>query len=119
MLHHVALEVAPGELERSLEFWRFLGFEETEPPESLRERARWVERDGTQIHLLFAEEPTVPPAGHPAVVAPDFDGTVARLRAAGYEVEARPAHWGAARARATAPGGHRVELMAAPPPRSR
>ena len=31
------------------------------------------------------------------------------------EVDERPRHWGAARCFVRAPGGHRVELMAAPP----
>jgi hypothetical protein len=37
------------------------------------------------------------------------------LRAGGHEVEPRAEHWGAPRAFTRAPGGHRVELMAAPP----
>jgi hypothetical protein len=49
------------------------------------------------------------------VVAPDFDQTVARLRERGFEVESKREHWGRPRALAIAPGGHRVELMAAPP----
>jgi hypothetical protein len=42
-----------------------------------------------------------------------------RLADAGFEVEDHRQLWGADRAFAIAPGGHRVELMAAPPPRSR
>jgi hypothetical protein len=40
---------------------------------------------------------------------------VTRLEAAGFPVEPRPRHWGAARAFVRSPGGHRVEIMAAPP----
>jgi hypothetical protein len=57
----------------------------------------------------------VPPAGHVAVVAPGYEATITALRAAGHEVADRARHWGAPRAFATAPGGHRVEVMAAPP----
>ena len=32
-----------------------------------------------------------------------------------HEVDERDRHWGAARCFVRAPGGHRVELMAAPP----
>lgn len=42
-------------------------------------------------------------------------GAVERLREHGFEVVAGREHWGAVRAKAVAPGGHRVELMAAPP----
>jgi hypothetical protein len=37
------------------------------------------------------------------------------LRDAGFEVTAGREHWGAPRAKAAAPAGHLVELMAAPP----
>jgi len=116
MLHHVGVEVAPMDLERSIEFWQALGFTPVEPPPTLAEFT-WLEREGTQVHLMPTESPTVPPRGHLAIVAADFDDTVAGLRQRGFEVERRREHWGQARARAIAPGGHRVELMAAPPKR--
>jgi hypothetical protein len=50
------------------------------------------------------------------VVVDDFDATVASVRDAGFEVEDGRELWGASRAFALAPGGHRVELMASPPP---
>jgi Glyoxalase/Bleomycin resistance protein/Dioxygenase superfamily len=111
----VTLEVARGDVERSLEFWELLGFAPVEPPAALAETFAWVEREGTQIHLERNESPTVPPHGHPAVVVPDFDEAVKRLRQAGFEVTPGREHWGAPRAKAIAPGGHTVELMAAPP----
>ncbi len=126
MIHHVAIEVAPDDLSRSVEFWQLLGFTRVEPPPSLA-RFTWLERGGTQIHLLPTESPTVPPSAHVAVVAPaasdggrhsDFDGVVQRLAAAGFEVERRGEHWGSPRAKAVAPGGHQVELMESPPRRS-
>jgi catechol 2,3-dioxygenase-like lactoylglutathione lyase family enzyme len=119
VLNHVTLEIRHAELERSLAFWDLLGFERVTPPPTLRDRATWVERSGTQVHLLFVEDPVVPPAGHVAVVVEDFEDAIAALRRAGHEVEERPRHWGARRAFAVAPGGHRVELMASPPPASR
>jgi catechol 2,3-dioxygenase-like lactoylglutathione lyase family enzyme len=116
MLQHVSLEVPPAEVERMIEFWRLLGFKQTEPPEPIAEFVSWLGRGGTQIHLLHAEEATAPPLGHAAVVAEDFDAAVARLRDAGFEAEETRELWGARRAFAIAPAGHRVELMAAPPP---
>jgi hypothetical protein len=116
VLQHVTIEMRFEEVEAGATFWGLLGFREVEPPESLRERARWVERAGTQIHLLYAERPVVPPVGHAAVVVEDFEAALTALTQAGHEIEERPPHWGSRRAVAIAPGGHRVELMAAPPP---
>jgi catechol 2,3-dioxygenase-like lactoylglutathione lyase family enzyme len=116
MIQHIGVEVPPADVERSVRFWELLGFERVEPPSSLAEFT-WLERGGTQIHLMPTAEPTVPPRGHVAVVAPDLEAAVATLAEAGFEVERRGEHWGAARAKATAPGGHVVELMAAPPNR--
>jgi catechol 2,3-dioxygenase-like lactoylglutathione lyase family enzyme len=118
VLQHVGIEVAPADLERSVEFWRLLGFERAEPPPSLAEGFTWLEKGRVQIHLMHTDSPTVPSRGHVAVVAPDFVATVERLRKHGFEIEARREHWGAPRALAFAPGGHRVELMAAPPQRA-
>jgi len=116
MLHHVGIEVAPAEIERSVELWRLLGFAQVEPPASLSEFT-WLEREGTQVHLMPTESPTVPPRGHTAVVVADFDDTFAALAEHGFEVERRREHWGAPRAVVIAASGHRVELMAHPPQR--
>jgi catechol 2,3-dioxygenase-like lactoylglutathione lyase family enzyme len=114
MLHHVGIEVTPAEIERSVELWQLLGFELVEPPASLSEFT-WLEREGTQVHLMPTESPTVPPRGHTAVVVADFERAFAALGERGFEIERRREHWGAPRALVIAPGGHRVELMAARP----
>jgi hypothetical protein len=114
MLHHVGIEIAPAEIARAAELFELLGFERVEPPPALAEFT-WLERDGTQVHLMPEEQPSVPAHGHLAVIAPEFETTVARLREHGFDVEPRGEHWGAPRAHTIAPGGHRVELMAAPP----
>jgi catechol 2,3-dioxygenase-like lactoylglutathione lyase family enzyme len=116
MLHHVGIEVAPAEIERTVELWQLLGFELVEPPASLSEFT-WLEREGTQVHLMPTESPTVPTRGHTAVVVADFEGTLATLAENGFEVERRREHWGAPRAAVIAPAGHRIELMAHPPKR--
>ena len=117
MLQHVTLELRREDWPAAKRFWSTVGFEEVDPPGVLGERSAWVERDGTQIHLQWHDEPVVPPDAHPAVVVEDWEGVVARLRDEGIEIDERPRHWGAARCFVRAPGGHRVELMAAPPPR--
>jgi catechol 2,3-dioxygenase-like lactoylglutathione lyase family enzyme len=115
VLQHVAHETRRGDVEAVLAFWALLGFEPVEPPPTLRGRTVWVERGATQIHLLLTDEPVVPPSGHAAVVAPDYEGALAALLAAGHPVERRAEHWGAPRAFVTDPSGHRIEVMAAPP----
>ncbi|HMJ74239.1 MAG TPA: VOC family protein [Solirubrobacterales bacterium] len=116
MLQHVTLEVAPEDVEPSVAFWTLLGFRRVDPPPALATTFTWLEHNGTQIHLERNESPTVPQRGHTAVIVEDFEQTVERLRGHGFEVTPGREHWGAARAKALAPGGHRVELMAFPPP---
>lgn len=118
MLQHASLEVPAPEADASIEFWRLLGFEEIEAPIEIADYVRWVERAGTHIHLILTDPgaATVPAIGHCAVVVEDFDATLERLRAAGHEVTEARELWGAPRAFALAPGGHRVELMDSPPP---
>ncbi len=115
MIQHVALETREEDAEDEVRFWALLGFAEVEPPAALRQRSRWVERAGTQVHLLFAETPVVPPGGHVAVVAEDHAATLDRLRDAGFAPAPRAEHWGAPRAFVRSPAGHRVEVMARPP----
>jgi catechol 2,3-dioxygenase-like lactoylglutathione lyase family enzyme len=115
MLHHVGIEIAPADVDRAVEFFTLLGFERVEPPPTLASGFTWLERDGTQIHLMHEEHPVAPERGHLAVVVPDFEAALARLREHGFETRPGREHWGAPRAHAVAPGGHRVELMAAPP----
>jgi hypothetical protein len=114
VLHHVGIEVASADIQAAAGFFELIGFKRVEPPPTLSEFT-WLEREGTQVHLMPEEEPTVPSPGHMAVVVADFEATVERLREAGFEVQPKREHWGEPRALAIAPGAHRVELMAAPP----
>lgn len=118
MLQHVSVEIPPEELESALRFWELLGFRRVEAPEALGGSIAWVERAGTQIHLIATEGATVPLLGHAAVVVEDLEGTLRRVREAGHEAEESRRLWGARRAFAIGPGGHRVELMESPPPAS-
>jgi catechol 2,3-dioxygenase-like lactoylglutathione lyase family enzyme len=115
MLHHVGIEIREEEVERAVELFELLDFERVQPPPALAAGFTWVQRQGTQVHLMHEDSPAVPPRGHLAVVVPDFEATLARLREHGFEPEPGREHWGSPRAKVTAPGGHQVELMAAPP----
>jgi len=115
VIHHVALEIRRADAGESERFWALLGFARVDPPPTLADRTVWLEREGTQVHLMYADDPVAPPSGHVAVVAPDYDATLARLRDAGFDPEPRREHWGAPRCFVRAPDGHRVEVMSRPP----
>jgi catechol 2,3-dioxygenase-like lactoylglutathione lyase family enzyme len=117
MIHHVGIELRPSDVDRAVEFFALLGFQQVEPPPALAPGFTWLEREGTQVHLMHEEQPTVPARAHLALVTPDLEVTVDRLRERGFETRSGRPYWDAPRAHAIAPGGHRVELMAAPPPR--
>lgn len=114
-LHHVSIEVPPEDVERTVEFWGILGFERLSAPGAIAEYVTWLERGPNQIHLIHTPAAAVPLLGHPAVVTPDLDATVAGLKGAGFEFEESQQLWGKRRGFAIAPAGHRVELMEAPP----
>jgi catechol 2,3-dioxygenase-like lactoylglutathione lyase family enzyme len=115
MIQHVALEVSPERASACRAFYALLGFEPVEAPPALRERALWLERRGTQVHLLLAGDPVAAPEGHVAVVVDDYPRALEALREAGHDPRPRTEHWGAPRAFVRDPAGHRVELMAFPP----
>lgn len=104
MIHHVTLEAQRADSAAHRAFWTALGFRPVTPPASLAERADWYERAGTQVHVLWTEQPVVPPEGHVAVRVDD-------LEALDLDVEERSRHWGARRGYVRAPGGHRVEVF--------
>lgn len=114
-LHHVSIEVLPDDLGRFGELLEVIGFERIEAPPALGGAIPWYERERSQVHLIPTEAAVVPTLGHAAFAAPDFDADLARLRERGFEVEDHRELWGARRAFVIAPGGHRVELMEAPP----
>ena len=119
MIHHVALETAPADREPLAAFFALLGFERVTPPGELAERFIWVEREGTQIHLMPFEDPNTTVNGHAAVVVEDYEPTLAALRERGFELRAGSNAWGAPRTFTRDPAGNLVEMMSAPPPRNR
>ncbi len=114
-LHHVSIEVTPTDADRFGEMLETIGFEAIESPEPLGDAVRWFDGGGTQVHLILTEAAAVPTLGHPAFVVTPFQQVVELLRARGFEVEDARQLWGEHRAFVLAPGGHRLEVMAAPP----
>jgi len=114
MIQHVARPITAAEVEPCLDFYRLLGFVEVPVPDGIAGRAVWLERAGTQVHLLFVDDPQ-PELGHIAVLVDNYEATVQSLRDAGHAVQARREHWGSPRAYVHDPAGHLVEMMAFPP----
>jgi catechol 2,3-dioxygenase-like lactoylglutathione lyase family enzyme len=112
MIQHVAIEIRADDTDACVRFWALLGFARVQPPEALASRAAWVQSGETQVHLLFADEPVVPPEAHIAVVVAEYDATLEALRAEGFEPDPRTEYWGSPRCFVRSPGGHRVEVMA-------
>jgi catechol 2,3-dioxygenase-like lactoylglutathione lyase family enzyme len=119
MIQHVTRDIRRSELEPCSTFYGLLGFEPVPVPAGIEGRAVWLERSGTQIHLMFVDEAVAAerrPTGHVGVVVAEYAATVEGLEAAGHRVEPRREHWGAPRSYVRDPAGHLVELMASPPP---
>ncbi len=115
MLQHVTLEVRPDAVRPCVAFWALLGFEEIPAPPALRREFTWVQREGTQIHLVAVDAPAVAERGHVAVVADGFAATVERLAGAGFAPRPGLRAWDADRVFVRDPAGHRIEIMEAPP----
>ena len=115
MLQHVTLEVKPDQVADCVAFWALLGFTQMTPPPLLRHRFTWVEREGTQIHLVPVEAPIAAREGHVAVLAEDFDATLQRLTDAGYALREGTNAWDAPRSFVRDPAGHLIEVMSKSP----
>ena len=102
MLQHVTLEVKPDQVRDCVAFWALLGFDEMTPPPLLRHRFIWVQREGTQIHLVPVEEPIAAREGHVAVLADDFEATLDTAHRARASRCARARTRGTRRARSCA-----------------
>jgi catechol 2,3-dioxygenase-like lactoylglutathione lyase family enzyme len=115
MLQHVTLEVTAAQIRECVAFWELLGFGEMEPPPLLRDRFTWVEREGTQIHLVRVDDPIAARDGHVAVIADDYDGALARLTGAGFSPREGLNAWDAPRSFVRDPAGHLIEVLSKPP----
>jgi catechol 2,3-dioxygenase-like lactoylglutathione lyase family enzyme len=122
MIQHVTHAVEASQLDPCIAFYELLGFRPVGPPPGIAGRASWLESTEpgstpTQVHLMYGEQGQ-PGGGHFAIVCPDYDDTLARLRTAGHEVDPRREHWGSPRAYVRDPAGNLIELMAFAPERA-
>jgi catechol 2,3-dioxygenase-like lactoylglutathione lyase family enzyme len=116
-LQHGTLEIRREDEAAEIAFWALLGFEQVPVPDGLRGVAAWVASNGTHIHLLYDDAPTVAPRGHVAVLAGDeYEAMIARLGDAGFAFRPDAELWGVPRGFVKTPSGHRVEIMSGPPP---
>jgi catechol 2,3-dioxygenase-like lactoylglutathione lyase family enzyme len=116
MLQHASLEVPEALVPECVAFWALLGFTQMAAPPRLGGRFTWVQREGTQIHLIPSDDPRTPAReGHVAVVADDYERALAALADAGFEAEPAVQAWDVPRSFVRDPAGHLVEVMAAPP----
>jgi catechol 2,3-dioxygenase-like lactoylglutathione lyase family enzyme len=113
VIQHVTRVVTTAQIDPCIAFYAILGFRRVEVPPGIEGRAIWLEEGATpsQIHLMTADDAR-PDPGHFALICPDYDSTLDRLRGAGHEVEPRREHWGSPRAYVRDPAGNMIELMA-------
>jgi catechol 2,3-dioxygenase-like lactoylglutathione lyase family enzyme len=116
ILQHTSLEIRREEVDAEVAFWALLGFESVDVPPGLRGDATWVAANGTHIHLLYDDAPAIAPRGHVAILADDYEATVAGVREAGFDFRPAVELWGVPRGFVRTPAGHRVEIMSGPPP---
>lgn len=116
MIQHVTRHIRPEQLDRCVRFYEILGYSPVEMPSSVEGRAVWLGHagGGPDLHLMVSDGASVEP-GHVAFVVSPYDEVVARVRAAGFEVEPRREHWGSPRAYVRDPAANLVELMAKAP----
>src|ERR1044072_3332701 len=107
MLQHVSIEVRPDQVDACVAFWALLGFEQVQPPASLR-RFTWVERAGTQVHLMPFDDPVTTARGPAAIVVEDYETVFARLRDEGFEPQPGSNAGGAPRSFVRDPAGNHV-----------
>ncbi len=112
-LHHVQLAIPPGGEDLARAFWGdVLGLEEVAKPPSLVARGGcWFRGGDLELHLGVEGDFAAARKAHPGIVVDDLDDVVARLAAAGVEVEPDDLFPGHRRVHAHDPFGNRLEFL--------
>jgi catechol 2,3-dioxygenase-like lactoylglutathione lyase family enzyme len=112
-IDHVQLAMPHGEEAKARAFYGgVLGMTElAKPPELAKRGGCWFASGVVQIHLGVEEEFRPAKKAHPGLRCTDYDGLVARLRAAGVEVVEDRNIPGVRRAHVFDCFGNRLELV--------
>ena len=112
-LHHVQLAMPRGQEAAAREFYAgVLGMTEVPKPPHLAVRGGvWFSAGSTQVHLGVEEDFRPAKKAHPALRCADYDGLVARLRAAAVDVQDDNSIPEMRRCHISDPFGNRIELI--------
>jgi catechol 2,3-dioxygenase-like lactoylglutathione lyase family enzyme len=114
-IDHVQLAAPAGGEDLARRFYGgLLGMREIPKPPLLAKRGGvWFASGEVQIHIGIEQDFHAARKAHPALRCADYDGMLARLRAAGIEVNEAEDIPGVRRAHVNDPFGNRIELVAA------
>jgi len=112
-IDHVQLALPRGAEEKARRFFRdLLGMTEIAKPPGLAKRGGcWFASGNVQIHLGVEDEFRAAKKAHPALRCADYDGLVARLRAAAVDVQDDNSIPEMRRCHISDPFGNRIELI--------
>ena len=112
-IDHVQLAMPVDGEERARAFYgSVLGMKEVpKPPELAKRGGCWFECGPVQIHLGVEAEFRPARKAHPALRCLDFEGLIARLKAAGVNVTPDDTIPGVERCHIADPFGNRIELI--------
>ena len=112
-IDHVQLAMPAGQEEIARKFYAaFLGMREIPKPAELIKRGGcWFESGSVQVHLGVEMDFRPAKKAHPAFKCANYDGLIAKLRAAGVEVTQPGDIPGVRRCHVHDPFGNRIELL--------
>lgn len=112
-IDHVQLAMPAGQEEIARKFYAaFLGMREIPKPAELIKRGGcWFESGSVQVHLGVEMDFRPAKKAHPAFKCANYDGLIAKLRAAGVEVMQPGDIPGVRRCHVHDPFGNRIELL--------
>jgi hypothetical protein len=110
----VQLAAPPGSEEEARYFYgELLGMEEVpKPPRLVKRGGVWFVSGEVKIHIGIDQDFRAARKAHPALRCTDYDGLLARLRAANVDVDELNDIPNVRRAHVDDPFGNKIELMA-------